>query len=169
MNERKNERTKEWINECLMIIRDWNTFNERIKQREGCPKHSACLKLAQRWREEDWTPVKERFYLQLPFYVLVWKTLISYYPIPTACFIQYLKPGSRVILGRGVEITRWLQQNESLVEMPRWLALDDLDLAKDGGRSRSLLSEDVEDVGQRGACFCLMKTLISLCLRHIFL
>ena len=53
--------------------------------------------------------------------------------------------------------------------MPRWLALDDLDLAKDGGRSHSLLSEDVEDVGQRGACFCFMKPLISLCLRHIFL
>ena len=54
--------------------------------------------------------------------------------------------------------------------MPRWLALDDLDLAKDGGRSHSLLSEDVEDVGQRGACFCCeYETLISLCLRHIFL
>lgn len=35
--------------------------------------------------------------------------------------------------GRGVEISRWLERHAKLVQMPRWLALDDLDLAKDGG------------------------------------
>lgn len=33
----------------------------------------------------------------------------------------------------GVEIARWLERHAKLVQMPRWLALDDLDLAKDGG------------------------------------
>ena len=33
----------------------------------------------------------------------------------------------------GVEITRWLQRHGNLVQIPHWLALDDLDLAKDGG------------------------------------
>lgn len=56
------------------------------------------------------------------------------------------------VFSGGVEITRWLQKNESLVQMPRWLALDDLDLAKDGGKEleESSTSEDVEDVGQCG-------------------
>ena len=33
----------------------------------------------------------------------------------------------------GVEITRWLQRHGNLVQIPHWLALDDLDLAKEGG------------------------------------
>ncbi|CAK8990737.1 unnamed protein product [Durusdinium trenchii] len=39
-------------------------------------------------------------------------------------------PGLR---GRGLEINRWLRSHAQHVQIPYWLALDDLDLAKEGG------------------------------------
>lgn len=65
----------------------------------------------------------------------------------------------------GVEITRWLQRHGNLVQIPHWLALDDLDLAKDGGGETK--SRHKAEVVQVDRCLIIVDSQLFVGLQLI--